>query len=298
MTPEDLFSALRTAYADGDDARIGALANAHAAEILEHYGSWLHVPPEIRADPTAVQAWVQPLILIARMFDGAGFPELLAQLEGGADNLPRRWQSVLARAQQLVAAGQYAQAVPLVEALLPELEGASGPLVDDMRPKAYALLGQARFEQGAQDAGAAMMQKALDDARRADDESGVRSYRSNLRVMQAFAAAEAPGDASAQHLLAVRAAIAGAQALSDEADFAGSNERLLALLADSDLAGVRAEFQGKLWGLLGLNYCALQDVDRARHYTELALQACRQAGDLDGVRIYAANAQHLATRTR
>jgi hypothetical protein len=295
MTPQALLAALRDASARRDEAALVALANAHAAEILEHFGRWLTVPEEIRADAAAVQAWAEPLVLLAQMFEASGYPQLMQRLQGGVGDVLQRWESELARAERYVAAGHYAQVSPLVEPLLPELERAGGPAVDALRARACALLARVQVEQGEHAGGEAWMQRALAAAVAAEDYASIRRYRSDLRVMRVIAAAGRE-DGEGQDLLRLRAAIAAAQALSDAARFAESNATLGALQAQADYAALLPEFAGKIHGLLGLNCARLGDYAAAREHTAQALEHCRRDADLDGVRIYEANLQHIEAR--
>jgi Arc/MetJ-type ribon-helix-helix transcriptional regulator len=294
MRPDELRRQLQEAYARQDDARLSELCANHSEEIIENFESWLTIPQEIRGDNTAVEAWIDPLVLVARLFENAGYPQLADRLFGSAANPLERWRSSTAIAQQLIDAGEYRSAANLIRDILPELEESSGTAVDDLRPKAYGLLAKALFGYGEGADAKVFMQRALDDCRRVGDEEGVRIYTSNLRVIDAAAAMSSP-DVPGEPQLAIRAAVARAQELSDDAEFELSNATLLAMLEDEVANESVAGYRAKIWGLLGLNFYRLGDLAQSRRYTELALQNCHNTEDMDGVRVYSANLQQIST---
>jgi hypothetical protein len=294
MTPRELFAQIRDAFVRQDDTRLASLCNENLEEIVENFGSWLRVPEEIRSDRAAVDAWVQSLILIAQMFEGAGFPELMQQLSGRGNNPIDHWTSAFAKAHQLVKTGQYQEAVALLRSCVPEIHEASGDFVDEMRPKMYGLIGKALFAGADADEGKRFTQMALDDCRRVGDEEGVRAYSSNLRMMAASELGSSPKEGGGS-LLETRITIGRAQELSDQAEFEKSNEMLLPL-AGPNLSSPVLEFQGKIWGLLGLNFFRLSDFLQAQHFTQMAFDHCKKFQDSDGIRIYSVNLEYIATR--
>jgi hypothetical protein len=296
MTPQELFTQIRDAFVHQDDERLTSLCNEHIEEILENFRNWLRVPEELRSSRAAVEAWVQPLILIARLFEDAGYPDLIHQLSGGANNPIERWTSAVAKANRLVEAGQYDDAAALLRPCVPEIQQASGSGVDEIRPKMYGLMGKALFACGDTEEGKRFLQMALDDCRRVGDEEGVRVYTSNLRVMAASELASSPQE-HRESLVKTRVTIAEAQELSDQAEFEKSNAMLL-LLARPNMSRPALEFQGKIWGLLGLNFYRLGDFLQAQRFTRMAFDHCKEFEDGDGVRIYSANMEHIANKLR
>lgn len=292
MGPDELIQQIREAFERKDGQRIVDLCNSYGADIYANFQTWLRVPEEIRHDADSVEAWSRPLVFLAQMFNDSGHPELLEQLYG-KDKVIEGWQSSIANAAQLIEAGRYREAADVIQAILPELEHASGGPVDDIRPKAYGLLAKAQFESGDAVQAKKFMQLALDDCRRTGDEEGIRNYTSNLRVMKA-AAASIEDSEDGKRLLAIRAAIARAQELSDDAEFEKSNDVLATALKDHDGVETMLEFRGKVWGLLGLNFYRLGNFAESRRYTEMALEQCTNAKDQDGIRIYSANLQEIA----
>jgi tetratricopeptide (TPR) repeat protein len=290
MKPEDLFSAIRDAFARADNAQLTRLCKENLELILESFAGWQRIPEEIRVDQAATTTWVQSLVLLAEMFDDAGVPELKLQLSGGERNPFVRWEGAFDRAQSLVVTGQYQEAILQLHPCLPEIEKSSGSVVDELRPKMYGLVGKAYYLLGNVEEARRFTQRALEDCRRIQDEEGIQAYSSNLRLMTASAPAP-----QGQLLRETRTTIARAQRLSDEVEFEKSNEMLL------PLAGPRAsspvsEFQGKIWGLIGLNHFRLQNFKRAERFTQMALEHCRKSEDIDGIRIYSFNLECIADR--
>lgn len=294
MMPQELFAQIRDAFARQDDEQFSTLCNQHLDEIAENFKSWLRVPEEIRSSKAGIDAWVRPLFVIAQMFDDAGYPDLMYQLSGGEDNPIERSAAAFAKAEKLVDAGQYESALGLLQPCVPEVQKASGRFVDEMRPKIYGLMGKALFAGGNTKESKKFMQMALDDCRRVGDEEGVRVYSSNLRMMAADELVSSPQE-SGGSLLETRVTIAQAQKLSDEAEFEKSNEMLLPL-AGTNVPRSVSEFQGKIWGLLGLNFYRLGDFVQAQHFTQMAFDHCKKFQDVDGIRIYSANLEQIATR--
>jgi tetratricopeptide (TPR) repeat protein len=292
MTPDALIAELRGAVKTNDGATFERLCNEHYADILEHLGSWLTVPEAIRSDAAAVERFVRVLSVLAESFQAAGYPQLMDKLTGSSDNPIPRWRNTRAAAQQRIAEGRFSQAIAILKELLHELDEASGSRVDDLRPKAYALLGQAHVGCGNFELGRHFTQLALDECRRLGDQEGVRIYTGQLRVIAGVAAGESSSDENEPSSV-VRANIARAQRVSDEAEFADSNEILLKLLADKDRTEAVEEYRGKIHGLLGLNFSRLGDRDQARSHTEQALEHCKRSDDAEGVRIYSANLEAI-----
>lgn len=294
-TTEELRAALFTAILDEDDETLSNLCNGYTSAILESFGDWTRVPEDARENPAAIQAWGHCLMTLAKIFEDGGLPQLMERLTGGSDNPIIRWRNAFSHASQLRKAGELDASNEVLLRIIADMEGAQGPAVDDYRPKVYGMLGTNFFSSGNRHEALKYTQLALEECQRIGDAEGVRAYSENLRVLAAAASAESGDEASAR-LRRIRGTIARAQDLSDEARFDLSNSVLDEALADIDTAGetIGAEYRGKLYGLLGLNYFRLNDRSRARSYTEKALEACRAANDSEGVRVYTANLSFIA----
>jgi len=294
MKSTELQQSLFTAILQGNDLALKDICNKHADAILEYFPSWTQVPPAVAANPQAVQAWVHCLQTLATLFESVGIPDLMKHLTGDLVNICVRWQKTIARAKGLAQHGQYAASTELLEGLARELDHAQGNIVDDYRPKVYGLLGMNAFHLGHDDDAQRLTNRALEDCRRAGDASGVRVYTENLRVLAAAAATRSTDERDVR-MLRIRAAIARAQDLSDDARFDQSNDALDTAIADIDAAGdgPGSEYAGKAYGLLGLNWLRLGDAAHARALTTKALEYCRSRNDADGVRTYASNLAHL-----
>ena len=294
MDPEQLREQVFAAVARQDAQTFLALCNQHRAAIREQFRAWLHIPAEIRDDQERVQAWVHGLMTTAQYFAATGEPNLLEALTGGADNPLTVWPRVYAEATRLADAGEYEVSTGLLRTILPELEGASGNVVDNIRPKAYGLLGSNALHLGDLEAAHDLTTKALADCKRAGDRQGAWTYTENLRSIE-LAREITSGDGSPSIAAQVRSRIAQAQDLSDEVWYAESNALLQDLLTAMEKmpAAVTDEYRGKVHGLLGLNAFRLGDRELAREQTALALDACRRAGDEEGVRIYTFNLDYI-----
>jgi hypothetical protein len=196
----------------------------------------------------------------------------------------QRWGPILASANQLVNSGGYNEAVQLLEGILNEMDGLSGPVIEDLRPKANGLLGIAQFRKGNLGPARRFTEKALAECREIGDAEGIRIYTEHLQIITLASGLAAADDS----VMEIRARIVEAQKLSDEGWHDTSNEVLMGIL-DRAEEGAGLEYRGKIYGLLGLNWFRLSDKEKAQHYTELALAECTSTSDEEGVRIYGVN---------
>lgn len=293
-TPDELRNALFDAILQGADDRVLALCNRYAAAIVEHFQKWTSLPPEVRADERAVQAWAHCLMTLADLFEANGIPDLMDRLTGRADNPIRRWQDTFARADALASTGRYDESTRLLCSMLDELRGAQGNAVDDILPKIYGMLGSNAFHVGDRREAERLTRLALEECRQSGDRGGVSTYTENLHMLQAAEAAEADDEPS-RRLLRIRATLARAQDLSDQARYDRSNAVLHDALAEITAAanGPGADLRAKALGLLGLNYHRLGNRPHALEYTRVALDDCRSRGDDLGIRVYTLNMTHL-----
>jgi predicted HicB family RNase H-like nuclease len=56
------------------------------------------------------------------------------------------------------------------------------------------------------------------------------------------------------------------------------------------------DFRPKIYGLLGMNFFRINDLENAKKYTELALSDCERTGDRKGMVIYTENLKILVSR--
>jgi hypothetical protein len=245
-----------------------------------------------------MNAWAGALMEIARQMQVLGHPESLTSLVGPAEENPiRRWYGDFERARRLGGNGRLDEGRDILLRILEETKGAGGTAVEDLRAKAYGLLGTNRFH--ARELGEAMTwtELALNESRRIGDSDGVRAYRENLQVLRAV---QLPSNdaAAGERLLRCRRLIVKAQDRSDIAHYERSNALLQKALdtIGGGLDEALAEYRGKALGLLGWNHFQLHDTVRAREYTAQALDACRAAGDEDGVRVYSANLETIDSK--
>jgi tetratricopeptide (TPR) repeat protein len=294
MTSTELRDALFTAIlAQQNDALI-AVCNQNVAEIVEHFGEWAIVPVAVRSDREALQRYGHCLMILAKLFEANGMPQLMERIAGGGDNIIVRWRNAYTQAKALADGGNYEESSRLLVELRARMEGAQGPVVDNYRPKILGLLGWNAFYRGRRDEAVEMTNLALADCRRIDDFTGIRAYTENLQVLAVAVTAESSDEGSVR-LRRIRASLARAQDLSDDARFDQSNDLLEAALADikSAEAGSGLEYHGKALGLLGLNFFRMGDMDAAREHTTNALAECQRRADIDGERIYSENLQRI-----
>jgi hypothetical protein len=254
------------------------MCRQHADAITAEFDRLARVPADVRQDPGRLQRYVAVMFRVAQILDGLGHPGPLHRLTSPSDNPIVRWQQGIARAGELNQAGDRDEAAALVESVLDGMRGAIGPVITDLRPKAYGLLGRIRFDQGDLSAARTWFTSALTDCRAAGDLDGVRVYTENLATL---AAVEDHGAAAARRDRVVRA-----QDLSDGLRYHASNEVLYGLLDEMDPGD---PLRPKAYGLLGLNLYRLGDRPGARQWTQRALAACRAAGDDHGELVYSIN---------
>jgi tetratricopeptide (TPR) repeat protein len=187
MTSDELRAALFDAIARRDGATFTELANAHAKTILASFATWATVPEAVRSKPEAVQAWANALIVLAETFERAGHPELMQRLLGGptGKNPIERWRTAFEQADVHAHAGRHRDAIAQLEQLLQDMEGFTGPGVDEYRPKVYGALGVAYFRVGDLVNAERRMLDALEDCRRTHDAEGVGIYTKNLELIAA-----------------------------------------------------------------------------------------------------------------
>ncbi|WP_165253056.1 tetratricopeptide repeat protein [Paludisphaera soli] len=171
---DELFASVQS----GDSRRLERLARANEAAVLAHFRSWQLVPEEIRADPSAVQAYVHSLVTIAQLFDvRLGHPELMAALTGPADGNPiEKWQSALRRSRELLAELRYDEARSILADSLIDSRGMTGTGVDSLLPITHGLLAEAYFHAGRAAEAVSHLEHALRCCERSGDSAGIAAY--------------------------------------------------------------------------------------------------------------------------
>jgi tetratricopeptide (TPR) repeat protein len=153
----DLRDALFDAFKAQDYESLVPLINNNADAIRASFADWLHVPAEIRHDPSVLEAYGKMLFMI--------------------------WYDTLRVAQQLIDSGRASEAVTSLRDALESMKGATGSAVDDCRPKLLGRLGIALYKSGAPREAADVTRQALELCRQLGDEEGVRTYTNNLKVI-------------------------------------------------------------------------------------------------------------------
>ena len=117
----------------------------------------------------------------------------------------------------------------------------------------------------------------------------------SLRCIAALAAEPELG----RHLVEIRRLIGRAQDSTDAGRYRASRELVAQALALAEEREHREHelvraLLPKIYGLQGFNAHKLGDPAEARRLTTLALDASKTMEDVDGIRIYGANLEHLA----
>lgn len=299
MSDDRLFlrDRLFTAVLRGEERVLVDLCRTYADVVVEQFGEWARVPQEIRADQGQVATWGRILVTIAEVMQALGHPQPMERLAPrGVAHPVNRWTYLFKRAQGQHEDGEFAAASAVLQELLAELEGAWGPFVDDLRAKAYGMLGANAMRVGTLEEAARYTERALQCCVEAGDREGQWIYAENLDALDA-AREIGLSTPLGRQLARYRERIAYAQDLSDSRRHVASNDVLRELLdaPDGAQAGDQAgkRYLGKIYGLLGLNHFRLGDLAEARRFTELALEECRSRHDLVGERIYAANLEGI-----
>jgi tetratricopeptide (TPR) repeat protein len=296
MDADSLRERLFEAIAQRDGETFRALCSEHRAVIREQFGAWTMQLGTL-TDEAAMQAWAHGLMVTAQYFAATGEPALLNSITGGDDNPLEVWPAAYAEAYQRYQSGDYQGSTDRLLAVLPDLEGARGNMVDKLRPKVYGLLGSSALRAGDCVSALDFTKKALAECRRIDDRQGVWTYTQNLRMVEAVQEA-LDGDGTPSASARLRSQIAQAQDLSDDLWYAESSALLQeALVALGALpAAVADEYLGKIHGLLGLNAFREGDLEQAEARTGLALETCQRVGDAEGVRIYTFNLDYIRSQ--
>jgi tetratricopeptide (TPR) repeat protein len=178
----DLFGTLDALVERGDAQQLAAACRRNADAIRTGFVAWKQVPPEVRADPAAVQRYASTLITVAQTFAQAlGDPSLMALLAGSAqDNPIVQWQQAIEGARAAIEGRSYDVARAGLEAALERARGLAGPGAERLRAITIGLLGQALFHGGRVREAVARFEEALALCRAQDDDEGRAAYLAAL----------------------------------------------------------------------------------------------------------------------
>jgi hypothetical protein len=281
----------------GEERLLVELCRTHAVAIVEQFSEWARVPEELRTDQRAIARWGQVLITVAEVMRSLGHPEPMERLSPQGTAHPfDKVRYLMSRAQQKHEDGEFATSSTLLHEVLAEMDGWRGPFVDDLRAKAYGMLGANAVRLDAVPEAVRYTERALQCCIEIGDLEGQWIYSENLEAV--YAAREIRlGTPLGRQLMHYRERISYAQDLSDARLYVASNGVLRELLTEFGGAEgdgeVGKHYLGKIYGLLGLNHFRLGALSDARRFTEQALAECRLRGDLVGERIYAANLEGI-----
>ena len=79
--------------------------------------------------------------------------------------------------------------------------------------------------------------------------------------------------------------------LSERGRYKESNEASVEILKTMEgcVGSAKDELRPKIYGLIGTNFFRINDLSKAREYTEIALFECKRTGDRQGIAIYTEN---------
>jgi hypothetical protein len=142
------------------------------------------VPEAVAKDPQAMQVRVRDTMALAEILKSMGHPQLIdALMPPQASNPVERWPREAGDALRKAEAGDRAGSNAALLRLLEEMKPASGPLVDDLRPKLLGSVGVNYFRLGDAAKARQYTLQALRECERTHDAEGVRNYRGNLAAM-------------------------------------------------------------------------------------------------------------------
>ncbi len=293
-TIEEVRETLLAAAGQGQGSTVEALIRTHLPLILANPAAFRAVPESVARDPQAMQLRVRDTMAVAEILKGMGHPEVLDAVMGPQASSPvERWPKAAGDALRRAESGDRAGSTAALETLLEEMKSASGPLVDDLRPKVLGAIGVNHFRLGDAVKARQFTREALRECERTGDADGVRNYRGNLTAMGGVddgADPEPPaGEAEILRL------VIHAQELSDRGELRKSDALLSPLVASAASPPSRAlaAQQGRILGLLGLNAYRRGDLGTAHSRTDEARQACARLGDPEGVSVYGANLEAI-----
>ncbi|MCI0460861.1 MAG: tetratricopeptide repeat protein [Gemmataceae bacterium] len=200
--PDELREHLFRAARARDFGRLGRLAKAHRATILEHFPEWQRVPESVRADPSAVQPYAEGLIAVAQFFDERlGTPDLIQSLMGTPESNPLiGWEERLRQARRLMEDVRYREARALLSDLLIDTRNLQGTGSDAYLPVTLGLLGECWFQEREVEKAVGPLEQALTLCAQHDDSEGILAYLGNLYEAHRYLGQAGPAAARAEQL--------------------------------------------------------------------------------------------------
>jgi tetratricopeptide (TPR) repeat protein len=183
--PADILDALFTAYSAENYEALVPLVNHNRDIIRRAFRDWMTVPDGIENDPAALGRYGGMLHLLAKLFERAGDGSLLELMQDG--NPLREWIDRVDAAQTLVDQGRAHEAVPLLKAVLAEINADTRIKSDNYRPMVLGKLGGALLHAGNKREAVAVTRQALELCRALGDKAGVEVYTKNLEFIGTFA---------------------------------------------------------------------------------------------------------------
>jgi tetratricopeptide (TPR) repeat protein len=272
--PNDLQVILINSAFENDSQMMAHLCQTFPRTITELFKSWMTVPQELRQTPEGTRAYGNALIQIAQLMSELCFEGPLLKLNSPDDNPISRWHHMISSAQMAAAQGHRGPANHELEAILTEMQGASGSAIDDLRPKVLGMIGTNHFHDGRIDLARQMSRQALEACQQVGDEQGVSVYQQNLQLLESMSTED---DVSVAQLYR-------AQDLSDQGRYEASNAILKGMALD-----VASIVTCKVHGLLGANYFWLGDRGPAERHAQEAFKMAERIGDPDACRVYSYN---------
>ena len=291
-----LHQALYAAIEARDADAFNAIVREHGSGLLDQFRSWTKVPQAVRANRAATARYVDSLVTIARLFEANGEPRFMQQITGPDDTNPALvWERSAAEAQALSEAGEYAASSAQLEKLLAEMAGASGNVVDNLKPKILGTLATNALHLRDFDNALTYNERAYQACAEVGDQEGLVAYYGNLQSLRLIARLKTD-PAGSERLLAMRRLVCRAQDLADAGRYSVSLSVLDGVLPEVTAGGAdegARALRPKVHGLVGFNEYRLGNKTRAREQIALALQSAKDCSDLDGARIYTVSIQTL-----
>lgn len=276
---DELLQTMSAAFDANDDDRFYRLCDENAQWIEENWEEWSRASPEqmarFQTDADEMRRHGQFFFAVARRLDLVGHRGPMDRIRGVTGFSPVvRFDQALNLARQQAENGDHEACRATLRAALDDLTGLTG--AEQMRAQAHVELALCAARMHDLTSAAEHIRTAREQERAAGD----LYFPFTTPYFDTFTLPE---------LGPLRDAIAHAQLLSDNGDYAASNAELLPLL---DGAG---HYLAKVQGLLGLNHHRLGDQAKAEEFTSAALAQCERRGDATGVEIYTANLRTIRT---
>jgi tetratricopeptide (TPR) repeat protein len=225
-SPDELWRRLRDAALEGNAAGLRSLCRKHVSLIAAHFKTWQNVPPEIRNDRAALDAYGRTLVSIAATFAQAGDGALMQLLRGGDDNPLDAWDGRIDEARRMIEQEKFGDAETRLADGLIDNRHLQGPGGDSRQALSFEQIGVARFHSGAASRAIEAFRNAVLACERIGDGEGVAANLGNLFEACRYAA-DAPGAADAASRLAGLSGEAGAARWRRRAEIVRAGEPLV-----------------------------------------------------------------------